>query len=211
MFDFAWSEFALIGIVALLVIGPKDMPVAIGALARVVRKARQMAGEFQTHVDEMVRDADLGEVRDQVRELRGLNVRNRILKTIDGDGTLRRTIDDPTLRGPALPPAGPKAALPAPGTGGSASSAPSFVPPLPVETSEFETSFGASPPGVFPYPDTDIMSVPDAPAILPPSAARRVAGSRERLSTPSILPPVRVLHGHRRVAPFAAAERQDER
>src|ERR1700676_1619216 len=58
MFDFAWSEIALIAGVALVVIGPKDLPVAIRAISGFIKKARRMAGEFQTHVDEMVSDPD---------------------------------------------------------------------------------------------------------------------------------------------------------
>jgi len=60
MFDFAWSEIALIVVVAVIFIGPKDLPVAIKAVTGMLKKARRMAGEFQTHVDEMVREADLG-------------------------------------------------------------------------------------------------------------------------------------------------------
>ena len=63
MFDFAWSEIALIAVVALIAIGPKDMPVAIRAVTGGIKKARRMAAEFQTHVDEMVREADLDDVR----------------------------------------------------------------------------------------------------------------------------------------------------
>ena len=63
MFDFAWSEIALIAVVALIAIGPKDMPAAIRAVTDWIKKARRMAAEFQTHVDEMVREADLSEVR----------------------------------------------------------------------------------------------------------------------------------------------------
>jgi len=63
MFDFAWSEIALIAGVALVVIGPKDLPVALRAISGFVKKARRMAGEFQTHVDEMMRDADLKSAR----------------------------------------------------------------------------------------------------------------------------------------------------
>jgi sec-independent protein translocase protein TatB len=58
MFDFAWSEIAIIAAVALVVIGPKDLPVALRAVSGFVKKARRMAGEFQTHVDEMMREAD---------------------------------------------------------------------------------------------------------------------------------------------------------
>ena len=47
MFDFAWSEIALIAAVALVVIGPKDLPVAIRAISGFVKKARGMASEFR--------------------------------------------------------------------------------------------------------------------------------------------------------------------
>ena len=90
MFDFAWSEFALIGVVALVLIGPKDLPIAIKAVAQTIKKARRMAGEFQTHVDEMVREANLQEVRDQFNDLRRMDIKGQILKAVDGDGTIRK-------------------------------------------------------------------------------------------------------------------------
>jgi sec-independent protein translocase protein TatB len=95
MFDFAWSEIGLIAVVALVLIGPKDLPVAIKAITAMIKKARRMAGEFQTHVDEMVREADLHEVRDQIREFRGLNIKGAIAKAVDEDGALRKAFSDP--------------------------------------------------------------------------------------------------------------------
>ena len=94
MFDLAWSEIALIGVVALIAIGPKDMPVAIKAVAEVVKKARRMAAEFQTHVDEMVREANLHEVRDQINDLRSMDIKGKILGAVDSDGSIRRTINE---------------------------------------------------------------------------------------------------------------------
>jgi sec-independent protein translocase protein TatB len=91
MFDFAWSEIALIAIVALIAIGPKDLPIAIKALTRMMKKARRMAAEFQTHVDDLVKEADLHEVRDQINTLRGFNIRREIEKAVDSDGSLRST------------------------------------------------------------------------------------------------------------------------
>ena len=102
MFDFAFSEIALVGVVALLVIGPKDMPVAIKAVTDVIKKARRMAGEFQGHVDEMVREANLHEVRDGINELRSMNVKGRILSAVDGDGTIRRALNEDPLRAPSI-------------------------------------------------------------------------------------------------------------
>ena len=97
MFDFAWSEIALIGIVALVAIGPKDLPVAIKAVAALIKKARRMAGEFQVHVDEMVREADLQDVRKEFNDLRRMDIKGRILSAVDSDGTIRKTMTDNPL------------------------------------------------------------------------------------------------------------------
>jgi sec-independent protein translocase protein TatB len=91
MFDFAWSEIALIAGVALVVIGPKDLPVALRAISGFVKKARRMAGEFQTHVDEMMRDADLKDVKDSFNEIRNFDFRSSVEKAIDPDHALRDT------------------------------------------------------------------------------------------------------------------------
>jgi len=94
MFDFAWSEIALVGVVALIAIGPKDMPGAIKAVADMVKKARRMAGEFQTHVDEMMREADLGDVRNSINQIRNFDIRGEIERHVDADGAIRRTINE---------------------------------------------------------------------------------------------------------------------
>jgi sec-independent protein translocase protein TatB len=99
MFDFAWTEIALIGVVALVAIGPKDLPVAIKTVAGMIKKARRMAGEFQGHFDEMVREANLGDVRSQIDEIRNFDVKGAIEKTIDSDGSIRSTFDNPVTPG----------------------------------------------------------------------------------------------------------------
>ena len=74
MFDFGsgGSEILVVAVVALVVIGPKDLPIAIRTVTSFIKKARQMASEFQTHVDEMVKEANLDDVRNRtVIMLRG--------------------------------------------------------------------------------------------------------------------------------------------
>jgi sec-independent protein translocase protein TatB len=68
MFDIAWSELALIGAVALIVIGPKDLPKVMRTAGQWARKARLLAGEFQRNVEDMIREAELDEVRRQVQQ-----------------------------------------------------------------------------------------------------------------------------------------------
>ncbi len=103
MFDFAFSEIALIGVVALIAIGPKDMPVAVKAISDTVKKLRRMAGEFQGHVDEMLRDADLGDVKTSIDELRSLNPRSMVQRAIDPDGSVRSAFADPFRDKPVRP------------------------------------------------------------------------------------------------------------
>jgi sec-independent protein translocase protein TatB len=103
VFDFAWSEIALIGIVALIAIGPKDLPIAIKAVAGLIKKARRMAAEFQTHVDELVKEADLSEVRDQFNQIRRFDFREEISKAVDADGSIRNTLSANPLAEPFKP------------------------------------------------------------------------------------------------------------
>ncbi|MFT9258687.1 MAG: Sec-independent protein translocase protein TatB [Acetobacter sp.] len=193
MFDFAWSEIALIGAVALVVIGPRDLPVAMRGLAGLVKKARTLAGEFQSHVDDMVRDADLGDVRDQVRDLRNLNVRDRLMKALDSDGSLARATEPPAPLGERIIPAGPRALdRPAPAADGAGVSWPEPV-----------RSVAPAWSGNDPYAPRSVpQSVVDsAPPELPPGIARRILREQDRLHPPAIVPPVRVMHGRRAVAP----------
>jgi len=103
MFDFNWSEIALIGVVALVLIGPKDMPVAIRAISNAIKKMRRMAGEFQHHVDDMLRDADLAEVKSSFDEIRSMNLKGAVRRTLDPDGSLHRAFDDPFAAHPVKP------------------------------------------------------------------------------------------------------------
>ncbi len=146
MFDFAWSEIVLIGVVALIAIGPKDLPVAMKAASGMVKKARRMAGEFQGHVDEMMREANLNEVRAQINELRNFDIKGTIVDAVDADGTIRQT-----FAGNPLEPTGAAGtgSIDSPDTAGAAlpaPDAPAFIPPAFAAKSEPPPAF--IPPGM---------------------------------------------------------------
>ncbi len=63
MFDLAWSEILLVGVVALLVVGPKELPDLLRTVGRWMRKARSMASNFQSTFDQMMRDEELAKTR----------------------------------------------------------------------------------------------------------------------------------------------------
>jgi sec-independent protein translocase protein TatB len=200
MLGLDWTELALIAVVAVVVIGPKDLPEAVRGIAKGIQKLRRMAGEFQGQVDEVVRDAKLEDVRNSINEIRNFNVRDIVEKEIDKDGTLRKTFtEDPignplrdafstdTVAGAAVtpPPAGmPGAASTAP----AAPSPPAFVPPgtLPPLPEPPPAPAAVVPPAFVP-PAAPVPAAPpfvsaDA-APLPPVAPPPVA------SPPNALPP----------------------
>ena len=98
MFDFSWGEVMVIGGVALIVIGPKDLPKALRTVGNMVAKVRRMAGEFQSQFNEAMREAELDEVKKQVSDINqsvssintGFNpiqtVRDEMKNAIDGFG-----------------------------------------------------------------------------------------------------------------------------
>ncbi|RJF87289.1 twin-arginine translocase subunit TatB [Oleomonas cavernae] len=63
MFDLAWSEILLVGIVALLVVGPKELPDLLRTVGRWVRRARGMASNFQSTFDQMMRDEEMAKAK----------------------------------------------------------------------------------------------------------------------------------------------------
>ncbi len=63
-------EILVIGIVALLVVGPKDLPLLMRRVGQFVGKARSMANEFRASFDEMARQSELDELRKEVQNLR---------------------------------------------------------------------------------------------------------------------------------------------
>jgi sec-independent protein translocase protein TatB len=69
MFDIAWSEMLLIGGVALVVIGPKDLPGALRAAGQAIGKIRRMASEFQGQFNDAMREAELTDLKKQVEDI----------------------------------------------------------------------------------------------------------------------------------------------
>jgi sec-independent protein translocase protein TatB len=69
MFDISWGELMLIGVVALIVIGPKELPGVLRMVGQWVGKIRRMAGEFQSQFQEALREAEMADLKKQVDEL----------------------------------------------------------------------------------------------------------------------------------------------
>lgn len=70
MFDLSWSHILIVLIVALVVVGPKDLPKLMRMIGRWLGKARAMADQFRKSFDEMARQSELDELRSEIEALR---------------------------------------------------------------------------------------------------------------------------------------------
>jgi len=76
MFDFGLSmgEIMVIAVIALIVVGPKDLPKMLRTIGRFVTKLRGMAGEFQRHLDSAIREAGIEDVKKEVKNMTNFTV-----------------------------------------------------------------------------------------------------------------------------------------
>src|SRR5208282_3232566 len=97
LFDIGWPELMLIGVIALVVIGPKDLPRALRVAGFWVRKARTLSREFQSSIDQMIREAELDEVREDLKKAAEFDLEKEIRSTVDPTGELAQSIKPPEL------------------------------------------------------------------------------------------------------------------
>jgi sec-independent protein translocase protein TatB len=166
MLGLDWTELALIAVVAVVIIGPKDLPEAVRGIAKGIQKLRRMAGEFQGQLDEVVREAKLEDVRNQINEIRSFDFRGAVEREIDKDGDLRKTFSEDPIGNPLKdafddrPPSAHGAAV--------------TPPPAPAEAA----------PTAAPAP-----SLPAAPAFVPPGVAAATSPPTDPIHVPAAAPP----------------------
>jgi sec-independent protein translocase protein TatB len=160
MFDFAWSELLVIGVVALIVIKPKDLPKVLRTVGYWVRQARQVASEFQSSIEQMAREAELSDVKKEIEDA-GRKLTAEVHQTFD-PGEIEKKFYQPD---------------PAPPTPSSIDSA--TIDPS-IEASALE------PPAIPPVTDEPTLPFAElaapptsAPAALPSAAATEPAASTE--------------------------------
>src|ERR671933_2557429 len=83
MFELSWGHIIVVAVVAIVVVGPKDLPRMLRALGQTVAKLRRMAGEFQSQFNEALREAELEDVKKSIESIRDLNPARQIRDAID--------------------------------------------------------------------------------------------------------------------------------
>ena len=104
MFDIGWSELLVIAVVAIIVVGPKELPRLMRTFGHYVGKLRRMAVDFQRQFEEAVRDSEIDEVRKAMQDFH----------TQASDMNLRAPIDKPLMVPKPAPPASAPTAAAAP-------------------------------------------------------------------------------------------------
>jgi sec-independent protein translocase protein TatB len=130
MFDIGWTELVLVAVVAVVVIGPKDLPRAMRFVGQWVGKMKRMSREFQNQFNEALRETELDSVRKDIEKI----------TKIDPLGTVRKELTgiETSMRAPAKPSVAPAVTAPV------AAAAPAT--PAPPAASEPVASTGAPAP-----------------------------------------------------------------
>lgn len=98
MFDIGWSELVVIAVVALIAIGPKELPGVLRMVGQWIGKARKMAGEFQGQFQEAMREAEMADLKksfDEVKEAAGGFAGANVMTSLHKDVTDALAIDRP--------------------------------------------------------------------------------------------------------------------
>ena len=125
MFDIGASELLLIVIVAVIVIGPKDMPMALRTAGRWIGKVRRVSGHFRAGIDAMVREAEMEEME---KKWRAQN--EKVMRDHPNGGPAMEPTGayPPHLSGTPAPAAAEAALVPAPAAAATGSAAAATVP-----------------------------------------------------------------------------------
>lgn len=101
MFDIGWSEMLLLTALAIIVVGPKDLPKVMRSVAGFVRKIRNFSSGFMQGIDQMAREAELEELRKSAR-ITPKSAEDIMKEAVDPDDELADAFSEPSGSGDSL-------------------------------------------------------------------------------------------------------------
>jgi len=165
MLDFGWSELLVIAVVAILVVGPRELPKMLRNFGKTVGQVRRMAGEFQSQFNDALKEAELDEVRRGIEEVRSATSGSALKDSINplkkaGD-ELKASIEQPTVQAKASPTKPGPSPSPSSSPGNEKAAAPDSDPGLADAASGAEA---AAKPAPEPMPETEAATPAPAKA-----------------------------------------------
>jgi sec-independent protein translocase protein TatB len=107
MFDLGWGELLVVGAVALVVLGPKELPNALRTITNLTKSARRLAGEFQSGINEIVREAELEDARKAAQSMTKGSISKAIEKAVDPTGEMKSSVSSLEKDVKQISPVGP--------------------------------------------------------------------------------------------------------
>ena len=115
MFDIGWQELFIVGLITIVVVGPKELPRVLRTATLWIRKIKGMARDFQDGLEDLAREADLDDMKKELEASRDFNLEEELERTIDPGGEvggavreLEEAVDDTPE---AVPEPAPKPAI----------------------------------------------------------------------------------------------------
>ena len=160
MFDIGWSELVVIAVVALIAIGPKELPGVLRMVGQWMGKARKMAAEFQGQFQEAMREAEMADLKKSFDEVKDIATGNNVMTSLQKDVNDALAIDKPVDA--QIPDAQIASAIDQPATSPYDALATPTTPadPTPSTFVETETHNAASEPLVI---AREVQAAPEAP------------------------------------------------
>ena len=94
MFDIGWTELLVIAVVAVIIVGPKDLPAMLRTLGRYAGKLKRTAGEFRAQFDDALRESEFDDLRSTMSEMSNMNPANQIRDSVnEGLNPLKESAD----------------------------------------------------------------------------------------------------------------------
>ena len=210
MLDVGWTELLLIGVVALIVIGPKDLPVMFHSLGRITARARGMAREFSSAMEDAAKASGIHEATREISDLKkmasprglGLDALTRAADKFEKWDPLEPVRDATSaVPDPAAPP--PAASAATTSTATTSTSAASASAAASVSPATSASPAAGSPRPASPAPGSTVsglgLGLPDpAPDAPPAPSAVATASAASGAPEPAHQPGARRLHAVRR-------------
>jgi sec-independent protein translocase protein TatB len=165
MFDISWTEFLLIGVVALIVIGPKELPTVLRTLGQWTRRVRSMAADFQKQFQEAMREAEMSDLKKQVddiaHDIKSYDPLKDVRADVEAAGKdIQSSLAKPAPTAPQSQPAQSEAAV-------AQDTIPSAAEPAAQETAELPAAETAPAPAPSNYArEAAIVAAAIAPVVL---------------------------------------------
>jgi sec-independent protein translocase protein TatB len=93
LFDIGWQEMFIVLVLGIVVVGPQELPRVVRMVLGLVRKARGLARDFQDGLDEIVKEAELGDIKEQMSSVSSMDIEKAIEEAVDPTGEISRDLD----------------------------------------------------------------------------------------------------------------------